>query len=291
MSQLRRDVPTELQALFDSGKELIKADLMTITLSGGQVMRWTDHDRLVTIAGTTWQLGAGFTTGRMKWSAGVEVDTQNISLYADGGTTINGVPALHFINGGGFDAARFDLWRAFTDDVANGWVGKLHRFSGKVSDIDRPTKVEALLTLRSVFELFNQQLPKNVHQPTCDLSVYSTPCGVSRASKTVYGTVTGGSDPRRLSFTDSGLTQPDGYFSLGGVRGTSGANAGVLRTVRSSAAGVVTVVQPWPLPVAIGDTFAIYPGCDGTRATCRDKFENVIRFRGEEWIPSAETVL
>lgn len=292
MSQLIPSIETELMALFTSGHELVKADLMTITLSGGQVIRWTNYDRVVTLAGTSWLLGAGFATGRMKWSAGVEVDTHTISIYADEGTLINGVPLLHFINAGGFDGAMVDLHRAFTLDPASGWVGKRHRFSGKVSDIDRPTKVEAAITLRSVFELFNQQLPRNVHQPTCDLAVYSTPCGKSRAGMTVNSTVTTGSDSLRLSFAASALTQADGYFNLGGVRFTSGANAGVLRTVRSSsAAGVVTVVQPWPQPVGVGDTFAIYPGCDGTKATCSAKFANLPRFRGEEFVPAAETVL
>lgn len=291
MSQLRKTVPAELQALFDSGKELIKADLLTITLSGGQVLRWTDHDRLVTLAGTTWVLGPGFATGRMKWSAGIEVDTQNISLYAEQDTNINGVPLLHFINGGGFDNARVDMFRAFTDDTQRPFVGKLHRFSGKVSDIDRPSKVEALITVRSVFELFNQPLPKNVHQPSCDLAVYTRPCGASRTAMTVNSTVTTESDSRRLQFTAASLNQAAGHFDLGGVRCTSGANAGVLRTVRSFNAGVVTVVQPWPLPVAVGDAFAIYPGCDGARSTCINKFNNVVHFRGEEFIPAAETIL
>lgn len=292
MTQLRRTVSAPLAALFDSGKTLVTADLVTITLSGGTALRWTSYDRAVSVDGTTWLLGPGLQTSRLKWTAGTEVDTLTVSLIGDAGTLVNGSPMMPFINGGGLDGAKVQVWRAFTDDPGNAWVGRLHRFTGTVSDIDRPSRNEAVVSVRSIFELLNVMLPRNVYQSQCTATLYDTACGISKAAKTVSGTVTTATDSLRLTFAASGLAQAAGYFDLGAVRITSGASAGVMRTVRKhTAGGVIQLVQPLPTALAAGDTFQVYPGCDRSQATCGGKFSNSLRFRGYPFIPSAESVL
>lgn len=292
MTQLRRSVPTALQTLFDTGLQLVTADLYTLTLSGGTVLRWTGYDQIVTLSGTTWGLGPGIESNKLKVSAGVEVDTMVLSLSGDTSTLINGSPMMPFINGGGLDGATVKAERAYAADPSDAWVGKLHRFTGTVSDIDRPSRAQADVTVRSLFELLNLNLPRNVYQPGCLNSLYDSSCTVNRAALTVSSAVTTGTSGPRLTMTASGLTQAAGYFSLGAVRFTSGANAGVLRTVRThSAGGVLVFMQPLPVDAAPGDTFDIYPGCDQTLATCGSKFANAIHFRGHPYIPVAETVL
>lgn len=292
MTQLRRSVPAPLQTLFDSGLQLVTADLYTITLSGGTVLRLTGFDRLVTISGTTWLLGPGIESNKLKVTAGVEVDTMILSLTGGSSDTLNGAPMMPFINGGGLDGATVLAERAYAAMFSTAWTGKLQRFFGKVSDIDRPSRTQADITVRSFFELLNTNLPKNVYQPGCLNSVYGTPCGLSAASFTVSSAVTTSTDSLRLTLRAAGLSQAAGYFSLGAVRFTSGANAGVMRTVRVHAAGGwLTFMQPLPLPTSIGDTFDVYPGCDQTLPTCTAKFSNSARFRGQPFVPVAETVL
>ena len=36
--------------------------------------------------------------------------------------------------------------------------------------------------------------------------------------------------------------------------------------------------------LSVGDYYEIYAGCDKTLATCKEKFNNVINFRGEPYI-------
>ena len=50
-----------------------------------------------------------------------------------------------------------------------------------------------------------------------------------------------------------------------------------------------SVVGPLPAAVANGDTFQVWPGCDKVQATCSGKFANLARFRGQPYIPMAET--
>jgi hypothetical protein len=61
-----------------------------------------------------------------------------------------------------------------------------------------------------------------------------------------------------------GLVQSDGYFDLGTVAFTSGKNAGLSRSIKSYAAGSVTLTAPFPNVPQVGDTFTALPGCGKT---------------------------
>lgn len=82
-----------------------------------------------------------------------------------------------------------------------------------------------------------------------------------------------------------------GYFAYGSVTFLTGANAGYSTEVKSFAPGVVTVALPVPFPVQPGDTYTIVAGCDRTFGTCKARFNNVVHFRGEPYVPGADTIL
>ncbi|QUN28702.1 DUF2163 domain-containing protein [Cupriavidus sp. KK10] len=82
-----------------------------------------------------------------------------------------------------------------------------------------------------------------------------------------------------------------GYFAYGKVTFTSGDNAGYSAEVKAFAPGFVTVALPFPFPVEPGDTYTISAGCDRTFGTCKNRFNNVVNFRGEPYVPGLDTIL
>lgn len=82
-----------------------------------------------------------------------------------------------------------------------------------------------------------------------------------------------------------------GYFDMGKVIFTSGANNGIFRAVKAYTTGHITVVPPLPNVPQVGDTFMAYPGCDGQQSTCSDKFSNLLHFSGEPYIPVPESAV
>ena len=46
-----------------------------------------------------------------------------------------------------------------------------------------------------------------------------------------------------------------------------------------------------PEPIAAGDTFNVTAGCDKRFATCRDRFDNAVNFRGFPHIPGNDFVI
>lgn len=81
-----------------------------------------------------------------------------------------------------------------------------------------------------------------------------------------------------------------GYFAYGFVKFTSGQNAGYKGEVRSFAPGQVSLGLPLPFPIAVGDAFTIVAGCDRSLGTCIGRFNNIVNFRGEPYVPGTDTI-
>jgi uncharacterized phage protein (TIGR02218 family) len=272
-------------------------DLFTFTLSGGQILRYTSADVPVTVNGNTFACGPLIKRGNTKLSLGISVDSLDctISPGPDGSTTVNGVPLMQFIAGGGFDGARLLLERAYASappvlNTTQDWIGTLGLFQGRVSTIPRASRYEAQLTINSDAELLNVMVPRNVYQPGCSNTLFDAACTLSKAANAWAATATSVSDAAQSTFS-TGLANAANYFDLGFVVGATGPNAGVARTIKRFSSGNITTIQPWPAAVAIGNTFTVYPGCDKTQATCSAKFGNLINFRGQPYVPAPETIL
>lgn len=278
-----------LVTLLNSSQTIVYADLYTITLLGGTVIRYTDHDQPVPFGGNTFGIGPTLKRSRTKTNIGVSVDSMELSLSAPPTVTVAGVPIIAFIAAGGFDGSRFRVERVFASSWTAVPAGTLLMFSGRMGDVTMGRN-EANITIKSDLELLDVQVPKNLWTPGCSNSLYDSACGVLKATFTVANAVTASPTPTRYVF-NSTLAQAAGYFDLGVVTFTSGANAGQVRTIKGHASGgLVTLISPLPFAPAAGDTFNIYPGCDKTQATCTNKFSNVIRFRGKPYVPVPETV-
>jgi hypothetical protein len=88
------------------------------------------------------------------------------------------------------------------------------------------------------------------------------------------------------------LVNQTGYFDLGYLTFTSGANAGLTFTVDEYlGAGVITIRKVLPFPPSVGDTFSILPGCNKAMTTCNYKFSNLANFGGFPFVPTPETAL
>jgi uncharacterized phage protein (TIGR02218 family) len=99
-------------------------------------------------------------------------------------------------------------------------------------------------------------------------------------------------------YTSGGTVTPlgggTGYFDFGKVTWITGANAGLSMEVKAYVPGQVTLYLPAPYPIGVGspsDTFSISAGCDKSFTTCRDRFSNVVNFRGEPYVPGVDKMV
>lgn len=277
-----------LAAFLNSTTQCYMADLYTFTLSGGTVLRYTDRELAVTVNGNTFAKGPAIRRGKTKLAVGISVDTLDVAMNADSSVTVNGVPLLPFVAGGGFDGAMVLVERAFTSVPGAAWIGTVGMFSGRVGQ-GTASRYEAALTVNSDSELLNVMVPRNVYQPGCSNTLFDAACGLVKSAYAVAATASTTTDATGRIFSTA-LGQASGYFAQGWAVGLTGANAGVGRTIKTFAGGVITTIQPWPSAVAVSDTFTVYPGCDKQQATCTAKFANLVHFRGQPYVPAPETI-
>jgi uncharacterized phage protein (TIGR02218 family) len=121
-----------------------------------------------------------------------------------------------------------------------------------------------------------------IYNRTCDADLFDGRCKVNRASFTQSGTVTAVANPRR-TFTIS-VSQPDNYFERGELSFTSGGLTGLTFEIAWHVGGQISFYLQTPFNVAIGHAFTIVPGCDQLKETCKNKFSNLVNFRGYPYL-------
>ncbi len=278
----------ELKAHLASGGPFIMADLYTFEFASGEVRHYTSFDADLAWNGDAYSAtGPVFSRSKTRTVIGLEVDTLDVSVYPKESDLLDGLPMIAAARSGGFDGAWLRLEVAFLDRALR-VIGTDHRFSGLVSDIE-PSRTAIQMHVNSALFLLNTQLPRNQYQATCLHALYDGDCGLQRSSWGVAATVGNGST---ASVIQSGINQPvypDGWFDRGYILFSNGDLAGTRATIKSHAAGVLTLLMPLPVAPATGSAFTAYAGCDKSMATCQSKFNNVINFKGMPFIPVAET--
>jgi len=303
-----------LKALLAT-RSFVFADLYTFnTTNGGPVLRYAAADLNIGYSGNTWvHDGPAFDQGsdeggspRGHWKIGLDVDTWTVTVAprpfhpvtgAAEPDQIAGQPWIQAVRGGALDGAAVAVDRAYLaawPTGANAFsvpatpIGVINIFTGRVANVDIG-RSHVGITINALTHLLDASFPRNVYQAPCARTLFDAGCQLVASSFAVNGTVTAGSTPGVIR---SNVSAPagSGTYALGRIVMTSGANATFQRSVRAYTAGapaVLTLLDPFSFPVAVGDTFTAYPGCDKQETTC-GLFGNGANYGGQKYIPAPE---
>lgn len=252
-----------------------------ITRTDGTVIALTDHDSPLVVGGVTYSPTNGMSSSARQKQQGTKaqnaeargVVSSDLITEADlragkyrDALIEEFVVDWRYPHAGQFARARFWIDSlAFTGDhwTANiaGAIGRLKRKIGRT------------------------------YNRTCDANLGDSRCSFDRSSVTVSGSVSTIVEQRRVFTT--GLTAARGYYNLGVLTWTSGANVGEISEVKNYvlAGGRVSLQLRTPFDIAASDAFTIWPGCDKTLATCKAKFNNVANFRGFPSMLGSDTLV
>src|SRR5438270_3569576 len=274
---------------LQTATEIRMADLYTITLKSGTVLRYTTWDTNLVVLGNTFVTGPpNIARSAIEEKLGMDVATLEVTIEASVTDTINAVPILQAIGQGLFDGAAFRIDRLFMDS-ASIQIGTVVRFSGFIGALDELTRSSAKLSVNAGTAYLSMQLPSVILQPGCTNTLFDARCGLVKASFAEVNTVQAGSTVNKLiSLSAKG----DGYYENGQISFTTGANAGLVKAVKTHAGQQFTFNSPLPFVPNAGDAFTAYPGCDKTQATCASpKFSNLVNFEGFPYVPAPETAI
>ena len=251
----------------------------------GAVLGFTDHDADLAFGGCVFRAGTGLTARSLDRTTGLAVDNaEAVGALSDDAVTEADIAA------GRYDGAEVIAYRV-------NWAAPEMRevlFRGSIGEIRRSGGAfEA--ELRGLSEALNQPVGR-VYQGVCPAMLGDADCGVdlSDPALSVEATVADvAGDPVLDLLMPAGFAQR--WFERGRLEVLDGDAAGLVGWVkvdRATATGRrVDLWQRLGAGLAAGDRVQLEAGCDKRIATCREKFGNVVNFRGFPDIPGEDWIM
>lgn len=249
-----------------------------ITARDGTTIRVIAHTRNLTINGELYT-ALPIQPVQTEARAGLSVDN----------TEINAILANNYFTeqdflAGKWSFARIEMGVVNFLEPPMGFAQRLVGFFGEITTQNGNFTAE----VRSLSQLLAQEIG-NRTSPHCRVrELGNAKCGVNLATFTHTTTISAVINRRKFTV---GTTQADGYFDYGKITFTSGSNLGYSQDIRSSVGNSVELEMAFPFEIKPGDGCVLIAGCDRTRATCRDKFNNTENFDGEPDTPGDRKLL
>ena len=254
-----------------------------IARTDGVVLGFTDHDEPLTFGGTAYE--PMLEGGEASQKLGPQTDTSEVV-----GVLTSEAIAEADILLGRFDGAAVETWRVNWRDVGQRLL--LRRATiGEIVREDGAFRAE----LRSSQQALNQ-VRGRLYQALCDAELGDARCGVDVEDSEFRTEANVAALRDRFRIAVSGVeAYAESWFGFGTVTWDTGKRAGLRdRVVTHQRLGGVDVlgfgvpVGDW---VVEGDAFTATAGCDRRLATCRERFGNVVNFRGFPHVPGNDFVL
>lgn len=253
---------------------------MRIVCTNGVVVRIVEYPHDLQISGITYY------SDTVYQFTGIQNGTNLTPGSIDLSSMIGISPEITLANiqAGIFDGARVFV---FATDWANPVVDQepiAKCVLGKVKVEDEAYRAECM----TLIDLLNSAVG-DTHAALCRLKFGGQEfagCKVDVDSLEVTGTLTSSSS--NFLFADSSRGEADDYFGAGEIWFLTGPNAGVAaQRVKdfTGAGGVFEVNEAFPYRPQVGDTYRVRPGCRKRLVDCRDKWDNVPRRGGYDWVP------
>jgi uncharacterized phage protein (TIGR02218 family) len=279
-----RDIPSALQARLDSGVTTL-CHCWKLTRRDGTIQGFTDHDNDLVIAGVTYRAGTGFTSSEATSRFDLSVDGAEIA-----GALSDDALLESDLAAGRYDAASVESWLVDWSDVslrvltARSTLGEVKR-EGQAFSAE----------LRGLADTLSQQSGR-LFTARCSADLGDARCKFDLAAAGLEGEGSVMSIESTSTIVALGLDAfSEGVFTGGKLTWTSGANDGLSVEIKehrmASGHARLSLWQAMPEVIASGDTFVVTAGCDKRFATCRERFNNVINFRGFPHIPGNDFVI
>jgi len=256
-----------------------------LTRLDGAVSGFTDHDRDLTFDGVTYAPVSGF-------DASEEVSAIG---FAIGGLEVSGALASDRLDADDLAAGLYD--NAEVRLFLVNWLTPAERHLVRIGHLGEVTREDGAFRaeIRGLAAALDEPRGR-VFRHACDADLGDARCGIDLGDPAYRGpgTVTAPNGPRR--FRASGLGAfAAAWFERGRLTWTSGANEGRAVEVRAhrpaGGEAELELWQPMHGAIAAGDAFTVTAGCDKRFATCREKFDNAINFRGFPHMPGNDFAL
>jgi uncharacterized phage protein (TIGR02218 family) len=283
-----RAIDPALQARLDSGSTTL-CRCWRLDRADGASLGFTDHDASLRFDGLEFRADAALTGGALEHATGAAPDGGEVS-----GALRSDAITAEDVAAGLYAGARVRCWlvdwrepdlRAMLFDgaiaeITHGSLGFRAELVGPAAALNRPLG--------------------RAYLSACDAVLGDARCKVDLDAPAFSAEVVALAEPGDGRVPVSGLeTFADGWFEGGRALWLSGRAAGSAATVASDVARGgqrVLTLSPAARSGEAGDRLRVTAGCDKRLGTCRDRFANLLNFRGfphmpgDDWVTSHPAV-
>ena len=244
----------------------------------GVTLGFTDHDRRLTFDGVTFAPETGLTATALASATGLSINnTEAIGALSSDAITEADVYA------GRYDDAEVRIWLVCWDDPE----ARKPLFVGSLGEITREDD-----TFHAELQGLSAQLNKpqgRSYLKRCSARLGDGHCGVNLDDPAYRLDFTLAAETDGLSFDLSAISNfHEAWFEGGQLTVLTGAATGLSGLIKSDVGLETRQIRLWtPIaaPIAVGDQLRLTAGCDKAALTCREKFANLLNFRGFPDIP------
>ncbi|WP_281300797.1 MULTISPECIES: DUF2163 domain-containing protein [unclassified Iodidimonas] len=245
----------------------------------GVMLALTSHDRDLRVDGLIYRADGGLSASAARETADLAIDNLEID-----GVLMSRSLLAEDLSSGRFDDARIWVFLVNWMDPDAGSLLIKRGSLGRITRIDDRFQAE----MRGMTHGLSAVMTES-YSPGCRAELGDRRCKKSLNAFTETAGLT--AIMNETTFRGSFGPKPARWYDFGKIRWHTGKNGGLISEVRSHQGDQINLLQAPPQPMAVGDIFTIIAGCDKTLAICRDKFDNIINFRGDPFVPGTDALL
>ena len=284
---------------------IARADLFKIQLLNGSTIYANSSQFDITYGGNVYYStkNGAWERGAITSEASFDLRTETMSLkviapstlsYPNApGTTYNAAALL-----GLFDAAPVTVltlyWNAGAIPPVNATNYIETKFYGFILPNGEITRSHIEFEVSDALYILNMKMPRNLIQASCWHTLGDVNCTIPLTTNSAYyeNNSVGASSTRQNIILGTATSRTSPFYAQGYILMTSGQNNGRRFSVKTQTSTTsVLLARAMPLPLAVGDTFTMYAGCDKSPATCNGKFANLIHIGATPFCPNPEVAI
>jgi uncharacterized phage protein (TIGR02218 family) len=277
-----RTINGSLQTKLTSGTTTL-CHITRITRKDGVVKRFTDHNADVVVGGFTYESDDSVLISAITTATNNGMQSTNCDVIF----STSGIADIDVVRGV-YDNATVTFAIVDYTDTA---LGEIILMTGIITVFDVTDKGRGSFEIRGLLTRGDARVGE-YYSAECRADLGDTRCKVNLATYQTTGVVHLVERATSLQVDFTG-TPGDGFYSFGVITFTSGNNIGLSLEVMTQAAIDATydrIVLPLAFPYTpeVGDTFTLTAGCNHQKTTCKTKFNNLVNFRGEPFVPGQD---
>ncbi len=277
-----REVSAQLKTFLHSNNTCVPVPLYTFKLKSGSIVRKSGSDFPIYWNGNTYESDVNIVRKGIRQTAGIETDTMELDFNIDN-TRIGQVGSLSFVqaaNQGVLDGA-FLVLEIGVMDTTNTVVGTIQLYEGLVGGITT-SAYQVKMTVNSILDVLDVELPIRTYAERCTHVFGSVGCGIDTENWKATAIIQEGSTESIVKTNATGQSFANGIAIF---------ESGFVTNIYAESNGVLNIYPYCQNAPIAGETITLYPGCNKSMDTCKNKYNNINRYYGYPFIPRPETIM